>query len=243
MNASDSDWHEHGALMDSLEVEAMPDRTFCRAVSELSVKEIEIEALLAAPEGFGDDVPVNLDLHARTRRGFDLGRRDQKDVDRAPSGWQLAVQPARGLSVCRRSGSQGSLRGAGRWWLPGLTRQGLNESPSLRLRRLLEERDVQESKRSALFADARVHLEDPEWEGWTLCGERLRPPRGETVGLLCALSASGANSTRRCYALSRFPRMRSMRSRPHSTVALPALSALSYSFFFTHARSGCLSNS
>ena len=52
-----------------------------------------------------------------------------------------------------------------------------------------------------------------------------------------------ANSTRRCYALSRFPRMRLMRSRPHSTVALPALSALSYSFFFTHARSGCLSNS
>lgn len=37
-----------------------------------------------------------------------------------------------------------------------------------------------------------VHLEDPEWEGWTLCGERLRPPRGETVGLLYALSASRA---------------------------------------------------
>ena len=37
-----------------------------------------------------------------------------------------------------------------------------------------------------------VHLEDPEWEGWTLCGERLRPARGETVGFLCALSASGA---------------------------------------------------
>ena len=29
-----------------------------------------------------------------------------------------------------------------------------------------------------------VHLEDPEWEGWMLCGERLRPARGETVGLL-----------------------------------------------------------
>ncbi len=37
-----------------------------------------------------------------------------------------------------------------------------------------------------------VHLEDPEWEGWTLCDERLRPARGETVGFLCALSASGA---------------------------------------------------
>ena len=37
-----------------------------------------------------------------------------------------------------------------------------------------------------------VHLEDPEWEGWTLCGERLRPARGESIGLLCALSASGA---------------------------------------------------
>ena len=35
-----------------------------------------------------------------------------------------------------------------------------------------------------------VHLEDPEWEGWTLCGQRLRPARGETVGLLYALSAS-----------------------------------------------------
>lgn len=37
-----------------------------------------------------------------------------------------------------------------------------------------------------------VHLEDPEWDGWTLCGQRLRPARGETVGLLCALSVSGA---------------------------------------------------
>ena len=37
-----------------------------------------------------------------------------------------------------------------------------------------------------------VHIEDPEWEGWTLCGERLRPARGETVGLLYAVSASSA---------------------------------------------------
>ena len=37
-----------------------------------------------------------------------------------------------------------------------------------------------------------VHLEDPEWEGWTLCGQRLRPARGETVGLLYALAASAS---------------------------------------------------
>ena len=35
------------------------------AASERSVKEIELEAILAAPEGFGDDVPVNPDFHAR----------------------------------------------------------------------------------------------------------------------------------------------------------------------------------
>ena len=33
--------------------------------SERSVKEIELEAILAAPDAFGDDVPVNLDFHAR----------------------------------------------------------------------------------------------------------------------------------------------------------------------------------
>ena len=33
--------------------------------SSKSVKEIELEALLAAPEGFGEDVPVNPDFHAR----------------------------------------------------------------------------------------------------------------------------------------------------------------------------------
>ena len=37
-----------------------------------------------------------------------------------------------------------------------------------------------------------IHLQDPEWEGWTLCGQRLRPPRGETVGLLYALTASAS---------------------------------------------------
>ena len=35
------------------------------ASGERSVKEIELEAILAAPEGFGDDVPVNPDFHAR----------------------------------------------------------------------------------------------------------------------------------------------------------------------------------
>ena len=29
------------------------------------MKDIELEAILAAPEGFGDDVPVNPDFHAR----------------------------------------------------------------------------------------------------------------------------------------------------------------------------------
>lgn len=45
-------------------------------------------------------------------------------------------------------------------------------------------------QRSSLASE--VHLEDPEWEGWTLCGERLRPARGETVGLLYAVSAAAA---------------------------------------------------
>ena len=47
-----------------------------------------------------------------------------------------------------------------------------------------------------------VHLEDPEWEGWTLCGERLRPARGETVGLLYAVSASSATCST-CRAASK----------------------------------------
>ena len=33
--------------------------------TERSVKEMELEALLAAPEGYGDDVPVDHDFHAR----------------------------------------------------------------------------------------------------------------------------------------------------------------------------------
>src|SRR5262249_6075173 len=32
---------------------------------ERPVKRVELEALLAAPEGFGDDVPVDLNFHAR----------------------------------------------------------------------------------------------------------------------------------------------------------------------------------
>lgn len=35
------------------------------AIDERPVKQVEIEAFLAAPEGFGDDVPVNPDYHAR----------------------------------------------------------------------------------------------------------------------------------------------------------------------------------
>jgi hypothetical protein len=34
-------------------------------VAERPVKQVELEALLAAPEGFGDDVPVDPDFHAR----------------------------------------------------------------------------------------------------------------------------------------------------------------------------------
>ena len=33
--------------------------------SNKSVKELELEALLAAPEGYGEDLPVNPDFHAR----------------------------------------------------------------------------------------------------------------------------------------------------------------------------------
>src|SRR5581483_11630218 len=33
--------------------------------SEHPLKEVELEALLAAPEGFGDDVPIHPDFHAR----------------------------------------------------------------------------------------------------------------------------------------------------------------------------------
>ena len=47
-----------------------------------------------------------------------------------------------------------------------------------------------------------VHLQDPEWEGWTLCGERLRPARGQTVGLLYAVSESRATCST-CRAASR----------------------------------------
>lgn len=49
------------------------------AVSERSVKEIELEAILAAPEGFGDDVPVNPDFHAR-RLPDGVWRRSQRTV-------------------------------------------------------------------------------------------------------------------------------------------------------------------
>jgi hypothetical protein len=34
-------------------------------VEEKPVKQVELDALLAAPEGFGDDVPVDQNFHAR----------------------------------------------------------------------------------------------------------------------------------------------------------------------------------
>jgi hypothetical protein len=36
-----------------------------RAAEERPVKQVELDALLAAPEGFGDDVPVDQNFHAR----------------------------------------------------------------------------------------------------------------------------------------------------------------------------------
>ena len=56
------------------DLEPFDDDEVLRAIREVrlgdtgsnkSVKELELEALLAAPEGFGDDVPVNPDFHAR----------------------------------------------------------------------------------------------------------------------------------------------------------------------------------
>ena len=41
------------------------------ATEERSVKDVEIEAMLAVPEGFGDDVPINPDFHARKLRRRD----------------------------------------------------------------------------------------------------------------------------------------------------------------------------
>ena len=41
------------------------------ATGERSVKDVEMEAMLAVPEGFGDDVPINPDFHARKLRRRD----------------------------------------------------------------------------------------------------------------------------------------------------------------------------
>ncbi len=41
------------------------------ATEDRSVKDVEIEAMLAVPEGFGDDVPINPDFHARKLRRRD----------------------------------------------------------------------------------------------------------------------------------------------------------------------------
>lgn len=56
---------------DDEDVMAAIERRRGAATRNRSVKNVEIEAILAVPEGFGDDVPINPDFHARK-----LGRRD-----------------------------------------------------------------------------------------------------------------------------------------------------------------------
>ena len=56
--------------------------------TERSVKEAELEALLSEPEGFGDDVPVNPNFHAR--RLPDAVWRDPES--RVSSGVEAVIQ-------------------------------------------------------------------------------------------------------------------------------------------------------
>ena len=51
------------------------------ATEERSVKDVEIEVMLAVPEGFGDDVPVNPDFHARKLRRRDRSRRFGESIE------------------------------------------------------------------------------------------------------------------------------------------------------------------
>jgi hypothetical protein len=51
--------HEAGDVLAAI------DRVRGGGASERPVKQVELDALLAAPEGFGDDVPVDPDFHAR----------------------------------------------------------------------------------------------------------------------------------------------------------------------------------
>ena len=53
-----------GPFADAEVLEAI-ERRRSGTASDQSVKEAELQALLSAPEGFGDDVPVNRDFHAR----------------------------------------------------------------------------------------------------------------------------------------------------------------------------------
>ncbi len=56
------------AGFDDEDVLAAVQRRKGAAAAERSVKDVEIEAMLAVPEGFGDDVPINPDFHARKLR-------------------------------------------------------------------------------------------------------------------------------------------------------------------------------
>ena len=59
---------------------AFSDEEVLEAIQEIktgsdgdrAVKEVELEAILAAPEGYGDDVPVDPDFHARKLPGVCL---------------------------------------------------------------------------------------------------------------------------------------------------------------------------
>ena len=53
---------------DDAEVMEAIERRNTGETGDRSVKEVEIEALLAVPEGFGDDVPIDPDFHARKLR-------------------------------------------------------------------------------------------------------------------------------------------------------------------------------
>ena len=53
------------ALFTDEEVLAAIREAKAGAMAERPVKHVELDALLAAPEGFGDDVPINRDFHAR----------------------------------------------------------------------------------------------------------------------------------------------------------------------------------
>ena len=59
------------AGLDDEEVLAAIGRRKGGSAEDRSVKDVEIEAMLAVPEGFGDDVPIDPDFHARKLRRRD----------------------------------------------------------------------------------------------------------------------------------------------------------------------------